>query len=329
MKYYLSWSLSDLIRLIQIVGVAVICITLISPHVGAKSFIPDNMSFRPVYSDTLTGYVSPDQPFIISTDIRDSSTGFFRIFGWGPAQNSSDIDLFASAGTEVFPELSEYNSSTSSVPEVITVQNLSSGYLMINPGEYTTMLTTAHTSGIAEAYIQYVYRENIDMGTIKSNDYSVREILIPSGLSRIIFICESAYGTDLDIFIQKGTTLPDSYNTFNYSSTSDCTNCWDTGVDNWIAEMLIIDNPEPGSYLMVTYAHGEEDFFMTYLMGVEEGAQLHVSEENPPESSDDDETTQKYRTVPFRITYDNAADELSSQSVEDMNKAFNKAIGNT
>jgi len=301
-----------------------IILIIVTSHVSARSFIPSNETFRPVYSHNLTGYVSPDNPFTISTDIRDSNTGFFRIFGWGPDQNTLDVDLRTSYGREMTPDNASFNSTTNSTPEVITVRNLSSDYMLADPGVYTTELTTAHASGIANIHIQYIYRENLDMGLIQDKAYSIREITIPPGLSRVLFICESAYGTDLDLFVQKGTSLPDSFSSFNYSSTASCTDCWDLGVDNWIAEVLSIDNPEPGKYLMVTYARSGEDFFTSYIMGVESEEQMQSGDIKTAITLNNTEIDEKYRSIPFRMDYSSESDEVLNDLNMDINKAFTK-----
>lgn len=301
-----------------------IILIIVTSHVSARSFIPSNETFRPVYSHNLTGYVSPDRPFTVSTDIRDSNTGFFRIFGWGPDQDTSDIDLRTSYGREVNPENVSFNSTTNLTPEVITVRNLSSDYMLADPGVYTTELTTAHASGIANVHIQYIYRENLDMGLIQDKAYSIREITIPPGLSRVLFICESAYGTDLDLFVQTGTDLPDSFSSFNYSSTSSCTDCWDLGVDNWIAEVLPIDNPEPGKYLMVTYARSGEDFFTSYMMGVESEEQVQAVDIRTASILNNTDIDEKYRSIPFRMNYSPEFDVVLNDPDMDIDKAFTK-----
>ncbi|MFH0968568.1 MAG: hypothetical protein V1862_12880 [Methanobacteriota archaeon] len=320
----MKWSILLIFTILILPGVY---ITLANP-----SYIPDNQSFRPVYSQKFTGFISPEQPMKISTVIRDSETSFFRIYAWGPDQNSSDFDLWTSRGKEVIAGLSEFNSTTHGYPEVVTVKNVSSDYLMTDPGEYSSLFTTSFGSGLGEVHIQYVYHENIDMGPITSKDYSVREIHIPPGLSRIIFITESSEGTDLDLFIQKGDRLPNSYESFDYSSTSSCTDCWDTGIENWVAEMYVIDNPEPGQYLMVTYAQGGDDFFISYWMGVDSETQNQIQEENVTSNASSrmkGDTQEKYSSTPYNLQYNPGKKEIDINPEDILNKAYQPRSSDT
>ncbi len=297
----------------------------IQPTLSDPSYIPDSQSFRPVYSQKFAGYVSPEQSMEIRTDIRDSETGFFRIYAWGPDQNTTDFDLWTSQGNEIIAGLSEFNSTTHGYPEVITVKNISGSYLMTDPGEYSSLLTASYGSGPAEVAIQYVYHENIDMGPIADKDYSVFKIIIPSGLSRVIFITESTEGTDLDLFIQKGNTLPNSFELFDYSSTSSCTDCWDIGIENWIAEIYVIDNPAPGQYLMVTYAHGGEDFYISYWMGVESDTQNLSQEKNFTRSVGEGvkgDMREKYSSIPYNLHINPEEGKVNISSEDILNRAF-------
>lgn len=303
--------------------VFIVLLVIIPVSIAEQSFIPSNPDFRPTFSQKFTGFISPDQPMKISTIIRDSDTGFFKIYVWGQDQNKTNLDLWTSPGNEVIAGLSAFKSATNEYPEVVTVSNSSSGYLMADPGEYSSLISSSQGSGTAEVYVYYVYHNNIDMGQIQGKDYSVWEIEIPAGLSRVIFATESVNGTDLDLFIEKGETLPDSFENFTYSSTSRCTDCWGTGIDNWLAEMFVIDNPEPGKYLMVTYAHGGNDFFTTYWMGTEADMVNIISKNTTSQDRavESQEIKQKYAKIPYDLTFTPEKEENLTLP-DDLGKAY-------
>ena len=267
-----------------------------------------------MYSQKLTGYVTPEEPMKIITDIRDTNTSFFRIYAWGPDKNTSDFNLWTNPGEDVTAGHAKFNSSKTGYPEVITVN--SSSLFEVEPGNYSTVLYSVNGSGLGEVYIEYVYLENIDLGLLEDKGYSMYEIKIPSGLSRVVFITESTIGTDLDLFIQKGDKVPDSFEAFDYASISNCTDCWDTGIKYWVAEHFVIEHPEPGKYLMVTYAYGGKDFFTSYWMGVDSDAQNLSQEKNHTDSETIDKNAMKekirskYSNIPFNIQFNPKNDTL-------------------
>ncbi|HWQ67342.1 MAG TPA: hypothetical protein VN372_10770 [Methanospirillum sp.] len=315
------------VRFFLLIIVLLLLLTGTVSNAEHPSYVPGNESFRPVYSNNLTGYVTPDSPLLLHTEIRDSDTGFVKIYVWGSHETNeseTNFDLWTSPGLMCAPQTAIFNSSTGEYPEVITIVNKSSEYLIAEPGDYSTLVTSASGSGQADIRIQYVYHDAIDMGLIGDNDYSVWPITIPSGLSRAIFITESVAGTDLDLFIQDGTTLPSSFETFDYASTSNCTDCWETGMDNYVSEMFSIENPVPGQYLMVTYAKGGNDFFMSYWMGVESTGKIASPDTSGQHNgkSQISDISEKYRNLPFILDYHPRSEGENASPFEERNRVY-------
>lgn len=248
---------------------ALLFLTLILIVNGAEhtNYNPESDLFRPVYSTHLSGEVSPDHPIRVDLDIRDSKTGFVRVYGWG--EMGTEWNLTVGEGYENFfvPDL--FTEVQTGYPRILTLKNISSEYLILDPGRYPVYFSSDSSGGKAEILVMYVYHEQIDLGIIQNQTHSVFETYIPPGLERVIFMTESRDGTNLDLYVHKGSSLPDSYEEFTYNSTDECQECWSQGIENFISEMLVLDNPEPGPYLMVTRATGGDDFFYTYWTGIE------------------------------------------------------------
>ena len=157
-------------------------------------------------------------------------------------------------------------------PKVLTLRNLTNEYILLDPGIYPLLFESDGSSGDADVRIEYVYHDQIDMGLIEDQTESSWVTTIPEGLKRVIFMTESVYGTDLNLYIYKGGKRTDSNLESDYRATSTCTTCWDTGIEHYLAEMLVVEDPEPGQYEMVTTADGGDDYFYSYWIGVEEEA---------------------------------------------------------
>ena len=248
---------------------ALLFLTLIMMVSGAEHPIynPESDLFRPVYSTHLTGQISPEHPIRVDLDIRDSETGFVRVYAWG--ENGTEWNLTGAEGYENFIVPEFFTDVQTGYPRILTLKNLSSEYLLLDPGHYQVFFQADSSEGYAEILVMYVYHEQIDVGIIENQTHSVFETYIPPGLERAIFMTESREGTNLDLFVQKGTNLPGSYEEFSYNATDECPNCWSQGIENYLSEMIVLDNPEPGPYLMVTRATGGDDFFYTYWTGIE------------------------------------------------------------
>ena len=246
-----------------------IFLALILVATGAEHpvFTPESDLFRPIYSTHLTGEVTPEKPLTIDLDIRDSETGFVRVYAWG--KNGTEWNLTGGEGTEnyIIPEV--FTNIQTGYPRILTMKNISSEYLILDPGRYPLYFSTNESGGEAEILVLYIYHNQVDMGIIENQTQKVFETTIPPDLERVIFMTESSEGTNLDLYVQKGTDLPGSYDAFTYNATNDCQDCWSQGIENYIAEMIVIDNPEPGPYLMVTRAVNGDDFFYTYWAGLE------------------------------------------------------------
>jgi len=236
-----------------------------------RSFLDTSDQFRPVYSTTLSGFVSPDNPLRIGIDVRDDMTAFARIFAYGPEGSDLGWTLAVGKGQDIMQDPDLQVSASAGDMEVITLRDRSGNYVMVEPGNYTAILSSNKTSEEATVKIVYVYHgENLDKGNIMNQTWSLKEVTIPEGLERVIFMTESVGGTDLDLFVHNSTSLPDSWDGFSFIAAKTCSDCTWSGVDNFVPEALVIDSPEPGTYVMVTRATSGNDYFFTYWMGFEE-----------------------------------------------------------
>jgi hypothetical protein len=249
------------------VGIFLILVVVQVSGSGHPPYLPDSDAFRPVYSTNLTGTVSSGHPMRIHAEIRDSETGFIKVYGWG--ENGTNWNLKGDVGTDPYIVQNLYSLNETEYPKVLILKNLTNEYLVLNPGLYPLIFESNESSGHAQVMVVYVYHDQIDMGVIHNQSYSVWETKIPDGLERVIFITESVSGTDLNLYVQKGSTIPASFSEFTYNSSSNCTTCWDYSVENYLAEIMAVENPEPGPYLMVTKAEGGDDFYYSYWMGIE------------------------------------------------------------
>ncbi len=250
----------------------ILLLCLLSPGVNAqeRSLLDKSDQFRPVYSTTLSGWVSPDTPLRIGIDIRDDMTAFARIFAYGPEGTDTDWTLVVGKGKEIMQDSDRQISTLSRYPLIVTLKDRSGKYIMAEPGNYTAELSCASTPGQATVTVAYIYHgENLDKGNIINQSWSEKEVTIPDGLAEVWFVTESVLGTDLDLFVHNSTSLPDSPDEFTWISADSSSNSGIYGIDNFVPEMLVINDPQPGTYVMITRASGGDDYFLTYWMGFE------------------------------------------------------------
>jgi|GEM_PF-2488610 len=233
-----------------------------------RSIIDTSDNFRPVYSDDVTGNVSPEKPLLLKIDIRDDYTALVKIYAWD--KNGTNLTLSVCQGDDFNSDSSKKQSITGEFPS-LTLKDQSGKWLSILPGNYTAMVSGNGESGELKVRIFFVYLvENVDKGKILNQTWSSKEINIPEGLDRVFFITESVSGTDLDLFIQKGTDIPGKFENFTWASTrSGSYNGLSADIGSEVSESIVISSPKPGKYLMVTRASSENDFFFTYWMGLE------------------------------------------------------------
>ena len=262
-----------------------------------RSLLDRSDHFRPVYSTTVTGQVSPESPLRMAIDVRDDMTAFVRIFAFGP--EGTNWTLSAGKGDDITRDPDLQVSDQGGYPRLVTLKDRSGKYVMVEPGNYTAIVSSDGSSGEATVKICYVYHtENLDKGNIRNQTWSSREITIPDGLERVLFITESVAGTDLDLFVQNGTTLPDSYTNVTWAETGSCSTCMMTGVDYYVPEALVIDSPAPGKYLMMTRACGGNDYFFTYWMGFEK----EPGDVNETAHASPDNSVQENKADPVKYT---------------------------
>lgn len=244
---------------------------------GERPVILDSSErFKPEYSETVSGEADPDNPFRVSINIRDDKTACARIFAYG--SYGQNWTLTAGKTTPIIEDPYMQQVSGGTFPLVVTLRDQTGSWVVVPPGPYTVEITPESRSGTATIQVLFVYLpENMDRGTLQDQEVSVRNITIPSGLKEVIFMTESVFGTDLDLYIHKGENRPVRMTDFTWNATRPCTNCGLEGVDNYLSELLVIKNPDPGQYLMMTRASGGEDYFFTYWMGIEEN---QTSEQN-------------------------------------------------